>query len=50
MTWSIEFLEELEKNMKKLNYSVQIQVLKGITKISKNPFLTKIRKILIISY
>ena len=50
MTWSIEFLEEVEKNMKNLDYSVQIQVLKGITKISKNSLLTKIRKILIISY
>lgn len=37
MTWSIEFLEEAAKDMKKLDHSVQIQVLKGITKVSKNP-------------
>ena len=37
MTWSIEFLEESAKDMKKLDHSAQIQVLKGITKVSKNP-------------
>lgn len=37
MTWSIEFLEEATKDMKKLDHSAQIQVLKGITKVSKNP-------------
>ncbi len=29
MTWSIEFLEEAEKDMRKLDHSAQIQVLKG---------------------
>ena len=37
MTWSIEFLEEAEKDLKKLDHSVQIQVLKGISKVSQNP-------------
>ena len=37
MTWIIEFLEEAEKDMKKLDHSVQIQVLKGIKKVSQNP-------------
>ena len=37
MIWSIEFLEEAEKDMKKLDHSAQIQVLKGIAKVSKNP-------------
>lgn len=37
MTWSIEFLEEAEKDMKKLDRSAQIQVLKGIRKVSNNP-------------
>ena len=37
MIWSIEFLEEAEKDMKKLDHSVQIQVLKGIKKVSQNP-------------
>ena len=37
MTWCIEFLEEAEKDMKKLDHSAQIQVLKGIKKVSKNP-------------
>ena len=37
MTWEIEFLEEAEKDMKKLDHSAQIQVLKGSMKVSKNP-------------
>ena len=37
MTWSIEFLEEAEKDMKKLDHSAQIQVLKGIRRVSRNP-------------
>lgn len=37
MTWNIEFLDEAEKDMKKLDHSVQIQVLKGIRKVSRNP-------------
>lgn len=40
MTWSIEFLVEAEKDMKKLDHSVQIQVLKGIQKVSQNPLST----------
>lgn len=30
-------MEEAEKDMKKLDHSVRIQVLKGIRKVSKNP-------------
>ena len=41
MTWSIEFLEEAEKDMKKLDHSVQVQVLKGIRKVSQNPLPTE---------
>lgn len=37
MTWNIEFLPEVEKDLKKLDHSVQIQVLKGIRKVSQNP-------------
>ena len=37
MTWSIEFLEEAEKDMKKLDHSAQIQLLKGTSKVSQNP-------------
>ena len=37
MTWSIEFLEEAENDLKKLDHSVQLQVLKGIRKVSQNP-------------
>ena len=37
MSWSIEFLEEAKKDMKKLERSASIQVLKGIRKVSKNP-------------
>lgn len=41
MTWSIEFIEEAQKDMKKLDHSAQIQVLKGITKVSGNPLPTE---------
>lgn len=41
MTWSIEFLEEAEKDMKKLDHSAQIQVLKGIRKVSQNLLTTE---------
>ncbi len=41
MTWSIEFLDETEKDMKKLDHSVQIQVLKGIRKVGQNPLPTE---------
>lgn len=37
MIWSIEFLEEAKRDLKKLDHSVQVQVLKGIRKVSKNP-------------
>ncbi len=41
MTWSIEFLEEAEKDIKKFDHSVQIQVLKGIRKVGQNPLSAK---------
>ena len=37
MIWSIEFLEEAKRDLKKIDHSVQVQVLKGIRKVSKNP-------------
>lgn len=37
MTWTIEFLDEAEKDLKKLDRSVRIQVVKGIRKVSQNP-------------
>ncbi len=37
MMWRIEFLEEAEKDLKKLDSSAQIQVLKGLRKVSQNP-------------
>ncbi|MCI9174063.1 MAG: type II toxin-antitoxin system RelE/ParE family toxin [Lachnospiraceae bacterium] len=37
MTWSIEFLDEAEKDLRKLAHSVQIQVLNGIRKVGQNP-------------
>lgn len=40
MTWRIEFLEEAQKDMKKLDHSVAVQVLKGIKKVSQNPLST----------
>ena len=35
--WSVEFLDEAKKDLKRLDHSVQIQVLKGIKKVSENP-------------
>lgn len=40
MTWRIEFLEEAQKDMKKLDRSSVIQVLKEIKKVSQNPLPT----------
>ncbi len=37
MNWNIEFLEEAKRDLKKLDHTVQIQVLKGIDKVSQNP-------------
>lgn len=41
MIWSIEFLEEAEKDMKKLDHSAQIQVLKGIKKVSQESVVSE---------
>ncbi len=35
--WSVEFLDEAKKDLKRFDHSVQIQVLKGIKKVSENP-------------
>ena len=43
MTWNIEFLEEAKKDLKKLDHSVQLQVVKGIEKVRKNPLKIKFR-------
>lgn len=37
MTWCVEFLEEAKKDIKKLERSASLQVLKGIQKVSQNP-------------
>ena len=37
MTWNIEFLEEAKKDLKRLDHSIQILVLKGIQKVAQNP-------------
>ena len=37
MIWEIDFLEEAAKDIKRLDHSAQIQVLKGIKKVSQNP-------------
>ncbi len=37
MKWSVEFLEEAERDIRKLDHSVQLQVIKGIKKVSQNP-------------
>ena len=38
MRWQIEYLEEAKKDLKKLDRSAQIIVLKGVDKVSENPF------------
>ena len=40
MTWQIEFLKEAKNDLKKLDHSSQIQLLKGIRKVSQNPLPT----------
>ena len=37
MTWEIVFLDEAIKDMKRLDHSIQVQVIKGIQKVSQNP-------------
>jgi mRNA interferase RelE/StbE len=37
MTWTVEYLKEAEADLKGLDRSQQIQVLKAIQKVSKNP-------------
>lgn len=37
MTWKVEFLEEAESDLKRLDHSARLQVLKGIQKVSRNP-------------
>lgn len=41
MMWRIEFLKEAEKDLRKLDHSTQIQVLKGIRNVSQNPLPTE---------
>lgn len=41
MTWGVEFLEEAQKDMKKLDHSAQLQIVKGIRKVSQNPLPTQ---------
>lgn len=38
MTWQIEFLEEAKNDLKNLDRSSQIQILKGIHKVSQTHF------------
>ncbi len=37
MSWSVEFLDEAKKDMKRLDHSVTPQILKGIRKVAQNP-------------
>ena len=37
MSWSVEFLEEAKKDLKRLDRGVQTQVIKGIQKVAQNP-------------
>ena len=41
MRWQIEYLEEAKKDLKKLDRSAQIIVLKGIDKVSEKPLGNK---------
>ena len=37
MSWQVEYLEEAKKDLKRLDRSTQVIVLKGIDKVSANP-------------
>lgn len=37
MTWNIVYLDEAKKDLKRLDHAVQVQVLKGIQKVARNP-------------
>ena len=37
MIWEIEFIEETRKDFSKLDHSIQIQIAKGLQKVSQNP-------------
>ena len=37
MSWNVEFLDEAKGDMKRLDHSAQVQVLKGIQKVAGNP-------------
>lgn len=37
MSWNVEFLDEAKRDMKRLDHSAQVQVLKGIQKVARNP-------------
>ena len=37
MSWNVVFLDEAKKDLKNLEHSAQIQVLKGIKKVAGNP-------------
>ena len=37
MKWTVVFLDEAKKDLQRLDNSVQIQVLKGIQKVSQKP-------------
>lgn len=37
MEWNVEYLKEALKDLKSLDHSQQLQVLKAIDKVSKNP-------------
>lgn len=40
MSWVVDYLPEAKKDMLSLDHSVQMQVLKGIRKVAKNPVST----------
>lgn len=37
MTWQVEFLDDAKEDLKSLDHSVRVQVLKGIEKAARNP-------------
>ena len=37
MSWSVEFIDEAKKDLKRLDHSVTPQILKGIRKVARNP-------------
>ena len=42
MSWNVEYLPEAEKDLKKLDHSVRVRVLKVISRVSERPYAKEV--------